>query len=109
MNLYHRAIQRDRLDLDANDLLSLQFREDAIQYTVPGPAVHSRIDRVPSAETLGQSAPFAAVFGNVKNGIEHLQICQADITALSRQAMLDPLILGFGDFHHRSIRSNKIS
>ena len=109
MNLYHRAIQRDRLDPDANDLLTLQFSEHTIQHAVAGPAVHSRVDRVPSAKALGQSAPFAAMLGHIKNRIEHLQVCQADIAALSRQAMLNPLILGFGDFHHRSIRSNMIS
>lgn len=64
---------------------------------------------MPAAESLGQSAPFAAVLGDVKDCIQHLQVRQADIAALSWQAMLDTLILGFGDFHHRSIRSNKIS
>ncbi|MGF6851350.1 hypothetical protein OKW29_000236 [Paraburkholderia sp. CI3] len=109
MNLYHRAIQRDRFDPDANDLLTLQFSEHTIQHAIPGPAVHSCVDRVPSTKTLGQSTPFATVLGHIKNRIQHLQVCPAYIAALSRQAMLDPLILGFGDFHHRSIRSNTIS
>src|ERR1700751_3756427 len=109
MNLYHRAIQRDRFDLDANDLFTLQFREHAIQHATPGPAVHSRVNRMPSAETPGQSTPLAAMLGDIKNRIQHLQVRQADIAALSRQAMPDPLILGFGKFHPRSIRSNEIS
>jgi hypothetical protein len=100
MNLYHRAIQRDRFDPDANDLLTLQSRQHAIQYTAPEPAVRSRVDRMPSAETLGQSAPFAAVLGDVKDRIQNLQVRQADIAALSWQAMRDPLKVRFGDFPH---------
>lgn len=93
MNLYHRAIQRDRLDPDANDLCALQLRKHAIHHATFGPAVHPRVDRVPSAETLRQSAPLAAMLGEVKNRIEHLQVRQADVAALSRQAMLDLMIL----------------
>ncbi len=90
MNLYHRAIQRDRVDPDANDLLTLQFSEHTIQHAVARPAIHSRVYRVPSAKTLEQSAPFAAMLSHVKNRTEHLQVCQADVAALSRQAMLIP-------------------
>jgi hypothetical protein len=50
---------------------SLQLRRS------PRPAVHSRVDRVPSAEAFGQSPPFATVLGDVKNRIEHLKVCQA--------------------------------
>jgi hypothetical protein len=64
---------------------------------------------VPSAEALGQSAPLATVLGNIKDRIQDLQVRQANIAALSRQAMLDALILGFSEFHHRIVRSNQIS
>jgi hypothetical protein len=106
MNLYHRAIQQDRLDPHVNDLLALQFSEHTIQHAIHGPAVHSRIGRVPLAKTPGLPTPFSAVLGHVKNRIEHLQVRQADIAAQSREAMFNPLILSFGDFHHRSIRSD---
>lgn len=109
MNLHHGAIQRDRLDPYANDLCTLQFREHAIQYATSGPAVHPSVDRMPSAKTLRESAPLAAMLGDIKNRIEHLLVRQADVASLSRQAMRDQLILGFGDFHHQSIRSNTFS
>jgi hypothetical protein len=34
---------------------------------------------------------------------------QAQVAALSQQAMLDPLILGFSDFHHSTIGSTAVS
>jgi hypothetical protein len=38
-----------------------------------------------------------------------LQVRHADVAALQRQAMFDPLKLGFGDFHQHSIGSNTFS
>lgn len=49
------------------------------------------------------------MLGEIKDRVEHLQVCQADIATLVRQAMLDLLELGFGDFHLRSITSNQYS
>lgn len=66
------AVQCDSLDLDAHDLLPLQLREDAIENAALGPPIHPRIDGVPIAETLGQSAPFATMLGDVEDGVENL-------------------------------------
>jgi hypothetical protein len=44
---------------------------------------------MPVAETLGQAAPFADMLGNVKDGVDHLQVADADIVALQEQAMFD--------------------
>jgi len=82
MNLDARGIQRDRLDLDAHDLGLLQLLEHPIEHTRLGPAIHAGVDRVPVAEALGQPSPFAAVFGHVKDGVDHLQVAQADVAAL---------------------------
>ena len=104
MNLDHRTIQRDRFDFDANDLRALPFLEYTIKHTLLGPAIHPRIDRVPITETLWQAAPLAAMLGNVKDRVQHLQVRHANVAALLRQAMYDPLKLLFRDFHHSSIR-----
>jgi hypothetical protein len=109
MNFHHGAIQRERLDPDAYDLCTLQFREYAIQNAASGPAVHPRVNRMSSTEALRQSAPLAAMLGDIENRIEHLQVRQADVAALSWQTMLDPLISSFGDFHHPSMRSSDVS
>ena len=94
------------LDLDAHDLRLLQLLEHPIEHAALGPAIHARIDRVPIAEPLGQTAPLAAVLGHIQDGVEHVQIRQADVAALHRQAVLDPRVLRFGDFHLRSMPYN---
>ena len=99
MHLHAGAVQRHRFDLDLHDLRLLQLLEGSIQNARLRPAAHTRVDRVPVAEALGQAAPFAAVLGDVKDGIQHLQIRQADIAALQRQAVLDLRELGCCDLH----------
>src|SRR5512145_2271588 len=101
MHLDDGTVERNGLDLDAHDLLLLQLREYAIEHTALGPAVHAGIDRVPVRESLGQTTPLAPLLGNVEDRVENLQIRQADIAALARQAVGYALVLGFGDFHPR--------
>ena len=70
MNLDAGGVQRDRLNLDTHDLRPLQLFEHAIQDAGLGPTVHARVDRVPIAEALGQSAPFATVLGHIEDGVD---------------------------------------
>ena len=93
------AIQKDGLDFNLNDLFLLQPRKDPVEYARLAPAVHAGIDGVPIAQPGGQTAPFAALFGDIQDGIDHLEITQADVAALPRKALRNALILGFGDFH----------
>ena len=83
-------------DSDGKDLLRLQPREDAIQDPGLAPAVHPRVDGMPIAEMLRQTAPFATVLDHKQQGVEQLQIAHAHIAALPRQAISDALILFFG-------------
>lgn len=103
MNLHDRAIQRYRFNPNADNLRALQFRKHSVQYAIARPAVHPRVDRVPAAETWRQTAPFTSVLGNIEDRVEHLQVRQAHVALLSRQALFDLFELGFGDFHLRSI------
>ena len=52
---------------------------------------------------LGESAPRAALFGDIQNRIEDLKVGESHIAALNREAMGDLLVLGFADFHESSI------
>ena len=101
MDLDAGGVQRDRLDLDAHDLGPLQFLEHAIEYTGLGPAVHARVDRVPVAEPFGQSTPLAAMLGHIEDGVDYLQVAQADIAALLGQTVLDGGELLGCDLHAR--------
>ncbi len=97
MHLDDGGIQFDGFDLDAHDLLALQLFKDLIQNAVLGPAIHAGINGVPRAETLGQSAPLAALFRHLQQGDDKLQVGDIDIAALPRQAGLDAMELRFAD------------
>lgn len=89
MNLDDGAVQTDRLQPNPDQLFGLHPREHAIKHASLGPAIQACIDRVPVAEAFGQCTPFAAVFGHVQHGVEHLQVVERDTAALPRQAIFD--------------------
>ncbi len=76
-----------------------QALELAVQNAVLRPPVHARVDGVPVSEVLRQTAPLAAVLGHVENGIEDLQVREADIAPLPQQQWHNALILYPDEFH----------
>ena len=54
---------------------------------------------MPVAKVPGQSAPFAAVFCDVENGVEHLYVRDAHVAALHRKMRLYQLVLSLCEFH----------
>src|ERR1700739_2669690 len=96
MHLDRGRVERERLDLDPHDLLRLQLLEYLIENPVLGPAIHSRVDRVPAAETLRQTAPFAAL---LSNAFSTCRLLKRTFPTLHWQRILDPLILLFCDLH----------
>jgi hypothetical protein len=48
---------------------------------------------------LREAPPFAALFGDIQNGIEDLKVGESHITALNWEAMGDLFVLGFAYFH----------
>lgn len=103
MHLDAGAVQRHRLDLDLHHLRLLQLLKRAVKHAGLGPAAHSGVDRVPVAEALWQTAPFATVLGHVQDGIEHLEIGQADVAALRRQAVFNLGELSWRDLHSLTV------
>lgn len=99
MHLDAGAVQRHRFDLDAHHLRLLQFLEHAIHDARLRPAIHPRVDGVPVAEPLGQTAPLAAVLCDVQDCIQHIQVGEADVAPLRGQTMLDLGELRWRDFH----------
>jgi len=99
MHLDDGRVHLDGLNLDADDLFFLQALKDLVQNSVLGPTVHAGIDSVPRAKTLGQTTPLAALFGNIKQRVEKLQIRHPYVTALTRQLRLYALKLRLGDLH----------
>ena len=72
MHFDRRAIERNMIDLNVDDVIFLHRSKHMIEDTVLGPAVGARINRMPIAEFFRQPAPFAAVFRDIQNGIEYL-------------------------------------
>lgn len=69
MDLDDGTVQGYGFDLHADDLRVLQLCKYAIQHPALRPTIHASIDRVPVAEPLGQTTPFAALFGDVQDGV----------------------------------------
>lgn len=103
MHLDAGAIQRHGLDFDMNQLFLLQFSEHSVQDTGFAPTAHARVDGVPFTKALGKSAPFAAMFGHIQDGVNDLQVGHADIAALLWQAMFNAGELFRRQFHTDTI------
>ena len=99
MYLHAGAVEAQGLDPDPDHLLPLQGLEHAVQNAVLRPPVHARVDSVPVSEVLRQATPLAAVLGHLQNGVEYLQVREADIAPLPRQQRRNELVLYPGEFH----------
>jgi hypothetical protein len=91
VHLDDRAVEGNGFDLDLNDVPSLQSLEDLIQDAAFGPAHHTGVDRVPGSKKLGEAPPFAALFGDMQNGIENLKVGKTHIATLNREAISEML------------------
>lgn len=109
MHLDRGAIQGNGIDLDPDNLSMLQPFKYTIKNAGFRPATPAGIDGVPTPEAFGQTAPFAPLLCNVKDGVQDLKICKTDIATLTRQAVFNQAILLFGDFHTKSISYSAIS
>lgn len=98
MHLDRCAIQGNRVDFDPDDLSMLQ-------HTIKHPASTSdssgyRISVCRMLKAFWKTAPFAALLGNVKDGVQDLEVCEADIAALTRQTVFNQAILPSGSLLH---------
>lgn len=109
MDFDDSAVETDRFDLDANQLLLLQLLKQPIEHTGFSPTIHAGVNRMPIAKPLRQSAPFAAVLGHVENRIDDREILVRDVAALARQEQFDSSKLFGADFHAASISNNSNS
>ena len=95
MHLDNGAVHRDHLKLDLDYPSPLELLEYPVQDAALGPTIHPGVDGMPIAKPAGQPPPLAALFGNVKDGIEYLNIGYADVAPLHRQVWCNELILRF--------------
>ena len=103
MNLDNRAVQTHRLDLDADELLALQLREQTVKHTSLGPTIHPRVDRMPVTKSLRQRAPLAAVLCHIEDRVNHVEILVRDVAVLTRKMLLDASKLFSVNFQSTSV------
>ena len=99
MDLDSGTVQRDHLEPNAQELFALQVGKDPVEDAALGPPIHPGVDGVPGAKPGRQTPPLAPVLGDIQDGIEHLQIGEADIAALHGETRGKACVLGFGEFH----------
>ena len=95
MHLDRGAVEGDDFEFDLDYPLSLELFEDSVQYPALGPSVHSGVYGVPIAEALRQSTPLTAVFGDVEDGVEYLEVRDSDVASLHGQMRLYELVVRF--------------
>ena len=93
------AVHPHGFKLDTHDLLALQVFEHTVQHAVFGPAVHARVNGMPVAESLRQSSPITAMFGDIQNGVEYLPVRNAYIAALDWEVWRNTFVLRLSEFH----------
>ena len=99
MHFHAGGIQTDRFNANAYQLLALQLLKHRIQHATLGPAIHTGVDGMPWTKAFGQSAPLAAVLGDIEQGVEKLQVRHPYISALTGKTGGNTLVLLRGDLH----------
>lgn len=78
------VLSRPRQSLDTRVIwCSWRASKKPIQNAGIRPATHPGVDRVPFAETLRQSPPLATVLGDKQDGVDHHEVRNPHIPALS--------------------------
>jgi hypothetical protein len=99
MDFNDSAVKRKHLNGNANELLLLKTRKDAIKHSVLAPAVHTGVNAVPNTKMFRQSSPFTAMLRNMKDRIQRLEVVKMHISSLTREAVGNSIVLFPGDFH----------
>ena len=58
--------------LNIDDIVFLERKKYAIQNALFGPSIGSHVDAMPSAKSLGQTAPFTTLLSDIQNRVKHL-------------------------------------
>ena len=87
------TVQRQRVQFQRGQLVTLQFGDDALQYAGLGPAIEPHVDRVPVAELGWQSTPGAALCHYVEQRLQDLTLRTRRLAPRRQQQRCDLLVL----------------
>ena len=97
------TVQAHRFKSHAEKTLVLQAFKNPVQNTGLVPSAHAHVDCMPVSEPFREPPPFAPIFHDIQNGIEHLKVVVSDITSVDRETIRYTLVLHLADLHHTTI------
>lgn len=97
------TVQTYRFKSHAEKTLVLQAFKNPVQNTGLVPSAHAHIDRMPVSEPFREPPPFAPIFHDIQNGIEHLKVVVGDIASMDGETIRYTLVLHLADLHHATI------
>ena len=98
-NLHDGVVHRYHLRPDPDGLFLPDMFENPVGNPALRPTVHPGVDRIPMPEPGWRPPPFAAMLGNIRDGIGHPQVRDTHIPPLCQQDRWDVLILVFNKFY----------
>ena len=103
MDLDTGTVQTYRFKSHAEKTLVLQAFKNPVQNTGLVPSAHAHIDRMPVSEPFREPPPFAPIFHDIQNGIEHFKVVVGDIASLDGETIRYTLVLHLVNLHHATI------
>ena len=105
MNLDRRTVKTHYFHVDLDDTFCLQGGKYPAKNPVLAPPVHAYIDCMPIPIGFRQGPPLAAVFRDIQDRIDQLEIRHADVAPLRWKILRDLLILLLCNLHDFIIQS----
>ena len=108
MDLDRCAVKAHNFHVDLDDSFCLQGGKYPAENPVFAPSVHAYIDCMPIPIAFRQCPPLAAVFRDIQDRIDQLEIRHADVASLSWKILRYLLILLLCDLHDFIIQSSPV-
>ena len=103
MNFDAGTVQTYRFKSHAEKSLVLQAFKNLVPNAGLVPSVHAHADSMPVPKPFREPPPFAPIFHDIQNGIEHSKVVVSDITSVNRETIRYTLVLHLADLHHTTI------
>ena len=103
MDLDAGTVQTHRFKPHAEKSLVLQAFKNFVQNAGLVPSAHAHVDCMPVSEPFREPPPFAPIFHDIQNGIEHFKVVVRDIASMDRETICYTFVLHLADLHHTTI------
>ena len=64
------------------------------------PSVHAHADSMPVPKPFREPPPFAPIYHNIQNDIEHFKVVVSDIASMGGETIRHTLVLSLSDLNH---------